>query len=189
MNLIIIGCTGFGSEVAELFISAGVDDCWKKPMPTKDEAVAIINRIRSKKTFGTFGPSLSSLLQCGAGFSSGTNRVSSVLELALDSTLAELRQENVKASQNLLMQYTMQTFLRDDWNQGSRGIPTMRRLANRIDEQNDDESSSSGSGPPVSVVEITGIISETISELSYDGSSTNGDAMDSSHCQQSCDDG
>jgi hypothetical protein len=170
--LIIIGCTGFGAEVAELLISAGVDECWAKPMPNKDEAVAIINRIRSEKTFGVIGGSLSNLVQCGAGFSSGRNGISSVLELALESTISELRQDNIHTS--LLGQYTMQNFLYDNRNKISMGIPSIRRLRHRVDEQNDDESSSSGSGPPVSSIEVTGI-SETISELSFDGSSSNGD--------------
>jgi len=52
-------------------ISAGVDEVWSKPMPTKKEAIAIINRIRSTKLSGAFSPTLMGLLQCGAGFGKG----------------------------------------------------------------------------------------------------------------------
>lgn len=54
-SAVIVGCTGAAEEASPLFLDAGCDAVWSKPMPSKDEARAqIISLLQKRKSREVF---------------------------------------------------------------------------------------------------------------------------------------
>ena len=48
-SCVIIGCSSSADSVREKFIRAGCDDVWQKPLPPRNEASVLINKILQQK--------------------------------------------------------------------------------------------------------------------------------------------
>ena len=169
-DVIIIGCTGFGDKVTETFLSSGCDAVWHKPIPSRNEAMARIQKIKYERAWKN------SLSRVGIAHDS-------------PSEFAQMHADNVEESQwnkgvrsaidsvlrkGNLEKYSQMNFA---WNNDWSHIPRLTSYIYNMPDSGDGDFSDDTDKPP-NFVEIRSNQLEVISELSCSVPDNNSDLND-----------